>query len=46
MDAPLCKICNARHWGREPHALGKAKVLAKAVAAVKPPPAKPKGKKR
>jgi hypothetical protein len=24
-NAPFCKICQARHWGREPHSFGKVK---------------------
>ena len=39
--APLCPICQHRHWGREPHVWNKA--TAAAPAAKK---AKFKGKKR
>lgn len=32
MEAPLCKICGAKHWNREPHAGMMSKPLAAATA--------------
>lgn len=51
-DAPMCKICGARHWFRDPHVFakggGKAKALGVAVTKAAKVPAKKarKAKKR
>lgn len=43
MDAPMCKLCNTRHWSREGHALPQGKPRAAATAKA-PPPKKAKRK--
>lgn len=49
VDAPMCKICEHRHWSREPHVFGGKKksldVAKEKVKRIESSPMKKKPKK-
>jgi hypothetical protein len=48
MEAPYCKICETKHWNREPHVFSKKAKSARsdAAKAKSGPAGKPKAKSR